>query len=89
MSCDAVLMLASRVGDDALYEALLAVEADWADAGVRSVQLIGDANAPGPIAWATYAGHRFAREIDMPAIGDALPFRREVTELVFEKNDPS
>ena len=33
---------------------------------------------------ATYAGHRYARELDMPDIGDALPFRREVTQL---KND--
>ncbi|RUW85066.1 hypothetical protein EOA29_06590 [Mesorhizobium sp. M1E.F.Ca.ET.063.01.1.1] len=37
--------------------------------------------APGPIAWATYAGHRFARELDEPDIGDALPFRREVAAL--------
>ena len=43
--------------------------------------MIGDACAPGPIAWATYAGHRYARELDMPDIGDALPFRREVTAL--------
>ena len=46
--------------------------------------MIGDAEAPGPIAWATYAGHRFARELDEPDIGDALPFRREVTALAAE-----
>ncbi|WP_159090224.1 hypothetical protein [Ruegeria sp. Alg231-54] len=51
--------------------------------GGRSV-LIGDANAPGPIAWATYAGHRYARELDGKDIGDALPFRREVTELAVD-----
>ena len=39
---------------------------------------------PGPIAWATYAGHRYARELDMPDIGDNLPFRREITELAAE-----
>ena len=48
------------------------------------VKVIGDAEAPGPIAWATYAGHRFARELDMPDIADALPFRREVTALAAE-----
>ena len=37
---------------------------------------IGDANAPAPIAWATYAGHRYAEELDAPDIGDAVPFRR-------------
>lgn len=28
-----------------------------------------------------YAGHRYARELDGLDIGDALPFRREVTQL--------
>ena len=79
--CDALVMVASREGDAALHGVLLAREDDWADAGVRTVRLIGDAEAPGPIAWATYAGHRYARELDEPGIGDALPFRREVTRL--------
>ncbi len=79
--CDAVVIVASRRSEDALFTALMARAADWADAGIRSVQRIGDADAPGPIAWATYAGHRYARELDMPDIGDALPFRREVTAL--------
>jgi dimethylamine/trimethylamine dehydrogenase len=75
------VLVASRVPDDALYRELMARRSDWADAGIRSVKVIGDACAPGPIAWATYAGHRYARELDMPDIGDALPFRREVTAL--------
>jgi len=79
--CDAVVIVGSRRSNDALYHDLMARQAAWADAGVRSVTLIGDAAAPGPIAWATYAGHRYARELDMPDIGDALPFRREVAEL--------
>ncbi len=78
---DAVVMVASRTSQDQLYQDLQARAAEWADAGIRSVKLIGDANAPGPIAWATYAGHRYARELDMPDVGDALPFRREVTAL--------
>jgi dimethylamine/trimethylamine dehydrogenase len=78
---DAVVLVTSRIGQDSLYHALLAQQGNWGDAGLRSVKLIGDANAPGPIAWATYAGHRYARELDMPDIGDALPFRREITAL--------
>ena len=74
-------MVASRVSEDALYQDVMARQADWADAGIKSVKLIGDAAAPAPIAWATYAGHRYARELDTPDIGDALPFRREVTQL--------
>ncbi len=34
-----------------------------------------------PIAWATYAGHRYAEELDAPDIGDKVPFRREVVGL--------
>ena len=79
--CDAVVLVTSRREKNGLYLDLKAREADWADAGIRSVRIIGDANAPGPIAWATYAGHRYARELDEPDRGDALPFRREITEL--------
>lgn len=84
MGCDAVVIVGARQGEDRVFTDLMARQQDWADAGIRSVKLIGDANAPGPIAWATYAGHRYARELDMPDIGDALPFRREVTELAME-----
>jgi dimethylamine/trimethylamine dehydrogenase len=78
---DAVVIVASRIGNDTLYTDLIAQQADWADAGIKSVKLFGDAEAPGPIAWATYAGHRYARELDGPDIGDDLPFRREITQL--------
>ncbi|PLS21342.1 NAD(P)-binding protein [Neptunicoccus cionae] len=79
--CGSVVMVASKLENNELYHALKARESEWADAGIKSVELIGDANAPGPIAWATYAGHRYARELDGEDIGDALPFRREITEL--------
>ena len=81
MSADAVVMVASRTGQDAVYRTLKAQHDAWTDAGLLSVRMIGDAEAPGPIAWATYAGHRYARELDAGDIGDALPFRREVTAL--------
>jgi dimethylamine/trimethylamine dehydrogenase len=83
-AADAVVMVASRTGDDAIYNALKEREAEWADAGIKSVKLFGDAEAPGPIAWSTYAGHRYARELDGEDIGDALPFRREITELAVD-----
>jgi len=81
-AADAVVMVTSRVGETALYDALRARQADWAAAGIRSVRLIGDAAAPAPIAWATYAGRRFAEDLDAPETGDALPFRREIAELL-------
>ena len=78
---DAVVMAASRQMNDALWRQLQSRSDEWKDAGIRDIKVIGDAEAPGPIAWATYAGHRYARELDVADIGDALPFRREITEL--------
>ena len=78
---DTVVMVTSRIGDDSLWQALKSREDEWDEKGIDSIKLIGDAEAPAPIAWATYAGHRYARELDMPEIGDELPFRREVAAL--------
>ncbi|MCK0104401.1 hypothetical protein [Pseudohalocynthiibacter sp. F2068] len=80
-AADALVMVASRVGNDEVYYNLKAREPDWANAGIKSVKLFGDAEASGPIAWSTCAGHRYARELDGEYIGDALSFRREITEL--------
>jgi len=72
----------SRNPDNRLHHAARAL--DWQGAGIRSLQLIGDAAAPGPIAWATYAGRRWAEELDAPDRGDELPFRREIAGLLPE-----
>jgi len=81
IACDAVVLVTARLPEDGLYLDLTARAAEWADHGLRSVRLVGDANAPAAIAWATYAGHRYAEELDAPDRGDALPFRREVATL--------
>jgi dimethylamine/trimethylamine dehydrogenase len=81
ISCDGMLLVTSRLPNDRLYIDLLEQKAKWADSGIESVKVIGDAQAPAAIAWATYAGHRYAEEFDMPDIGDALPFKREVAGL--------
>ncbi len=82
IACDAVVMVTSRLPDDGIYLGLKEREADWADNGIVSVKVIGDANAPAAIAWATYAGHRYAEELEEAPIGDALPFRREVARIM-------
>ena len=62
---------------------ILKVKHWWADCGIESVSLIGDAMAPAPIAAAVYAGHKYARNFGGPAeTGDELPFKREVAELL-------
>ncbi len=81
IACDSVLLVTARLGEDGLYRDLVARRDEWAAAGLKGVRLFGDALAPAPIAWATYAGHRYARELDEPDIGDALPFRRELAQL--------
>jgi dimethylamine/trimethylamine dehydrogenase len=76
-----VLMVTSRLPNESLMLDLTARAAAWADHGIQSVKVIGDAQAPAAIAWATYAGHRYAEELDAADIGDALPFKREVAGL--------
>ncbi|WHZ19832.1 MAG: Histamine dehydrogenase [Rhodanobacteraceae bacterium] len=75
LPCDAVVTVTARLPDDALYQELLRREYEWADAGIRWVRCIGDAEAPGLIAHAVYAGHRYARELEEPATGD-VTFKR-------------
>ena len=85
LGAGAIVYVSSRNPNDALWQALKARKADWADAGIQSIKVFGDAEAPAPIAWATYAGHRFARELDAPELAPGeVPFRREVVGLAAE-----
>jgi dimethylamine/trimethylamine dehydrogenase len=81
IACEAVVMVTSRLPCDQIYLDLKDCENAWGDHNIASVRVVGDANAPAAIAWATYAGHRYAEELDEPSLGDALPFRREVAGL--------
>ena len=77
VECAAVVTLTARLPNEALVLDLNSRQSQWADAGIASVQAIGDALAPGLIAHAVYAGHRYARDLDEPARGD-VPFRRHL-----------
>ena len=82
LAVDAVVLVTSRAPAEALAIELAARQAAWADAGIESIETIGDAFAPATIAHAVYAGRRYAEELDEPEdTGDSLPFRRELTEL--------
>ena len=76
---EALVLVTSRTPNDQLFQAARAL--DWQGAGIKSLKLIGDAAAPGPIAWATYAGRNWAETLDQPDQGDALTFRREIAAL--------
>ena len=81
MAADALVMVTARLPNESLTRALLARQGEWAGAGLVSMKAIGDAWAPSTIAAAVYAGRRYAEEFEAPPIGDALPFKREVTGL--------
>ena len=57
-------VVGAREPEDALYRALAARPQDLREAGIRTLQKIGDCDVPGAVAHATYAGHRLAREFD-------------------------
>ena len=78
LQADAVVLVTSQVSNNSVWLELKEKSDQWAEHGIKSIKPIGDADAPAPIAWATYAGHRYAREMDNHIELDALPFKREV-----------
>ena len=79
---ESLVMVTSRVPDDALYHELAAADDSITQAGIRNLEQIGDCHAPATIAAAVYEGHRFARELGETSLD--IPFRREITELTGE-----
>ena len=78
-----MIPVTARLPNDALCLDLLARKPEWADSGIESVTAIGDALAPATIAHATYAGRRYAEELDqLPLAEGELPFKREIIGLV-------
>jgi dimethylamine/trimethylamine dehydrogenase len=80
-TADCVVAVTARTPSTGLYDQLLAARDRWDDHGVRTVTALGDCHAPGTIAAAVYAGHKYARELGEPADPDGIGFRREVTAL--------
>ena len=77
-----LVSVTSRLSDDGLYLDLKADDAARADAGILTLKNIGDADVPGAIVHAVYAGHKAAREFGEVIDPDQFPFKRE---LVFVK----
>ena len=72
-----VVTVTSRLPNDELVHSLDGMTDALTHAGIISVNSIGDCLAPSTIAAAVYAGHRYAREFDLPQ-SDAGAFRREL-----------
>jgi dimethylamine/trimethylamine dehydrogenase len=72
-----IVLVTSRLPNEALYLALTADPDGVKATGIKSVTRIGDCLAPGFIAHAVYHGHRYARELDAPPSGE-VPFKRHL-----------
>jgi len=74
LTCDAIVMITDRLPNDALYHEL---QPALADGTLKSLRLIGDAEAPNIIAQAVFSGHLAAREFDEQIDSDETPFKVE------------
>ena len=72
-----LVLVTSRVPDNALYFALAGEDESRLADLPFSLMRIGDCMAPSTIAQAVYDGHRFAREVDERPDPDVVPFQRE------------
>ncbi len=71
---DHVVLVGDREPETSLHDALAPA---LADGRLDSLRLVGDADAPGLIAHAVFAGHLAAREFGDEVDPDVVPFRRE------------
>lgn len=75
---DALVLVTDRLPVDQLYRELSTAKLAGA---LHSLKIIGDAESPGTIAQAVFAGHLAAREFDETINPDNTPFLVEPTEL--------
>jgi dimethylamine/trimethylamine dehydrogenase len=68
IECSALIPVTSRLPNDQLSTDLLDQQDQWQDAGIITVNAIGDCLAPGLIAAATYSGHEIGRALDAPHV---------------------
>ena len=72
LPCDGIVMVTDRIPNDALYHEL---KPALAESKLKSLRLIGDAEAPNIIAQAIFSGHLAAREFDEIIDPDVTPFK--------------
>ncbi|MGD8404572.1 MAG: FAD-dependent oxidoreductase [Anaerolineales bacterium] len=70
---EAMLLVTDRISNDSLYYEL---KPELADGKLKSLRLIGDAEAPNIIAQAVFSGHLAAREFDEEPV-EETPFKIE------------
>jgi len=82
VEASSIVLVTTRVPNDAVYCQLQARNSDWRASGIENVTRIGDCYSPDTIAQAVWTGHRYARTLGNPEdINDEVPFKREIVEL--------
>ena len=72
-----LVLVGHRKQSDSLYTLLTSDEDALKASGIKSVQNIGDSNAPGAIVHATYAGHLYANTFDQEDGASSSDFKLE------------
>jgi dimethylamine/trimethylamine dehydrogenase len=77
VKAEGIVLVTNRISNDGLYYQL---QANLTDGRLKSLGLIGDAEAPNLIVQAVFAGHKAAQEFEGTDDG-SVPFRREHLRL--------
>jgi dimethylamine/trimethylamine dehydrogenase len=77
LAADSIVMVTARRPNDGLYRTLSERLAGGVEGAPKSIRRIGDCDAPAIIAAAIYAGHRYARELDLPHDQIGIPAPRD------------
>lgn len=64
LECGTLVVVGNRQSNDGLYKELASDECRLREAGITSIQSIGDCRVPGAVVHAVYSGHECARNID-------------------------
>ena len=72
-----LVLVGFRKQNDSLYNQLNSSEAALKASGIKSLQNIGDSNAPGAVVHAVYAGHLYANTFDQEDTNSSDDFKLE------------
>ena len=72
-----LVLVGYRKQNDSLYSDLNSRKADLSSSGIKSLQNIGDSNAPGAVVHAVYAGHLYANTFDQEDTDTSDDFKLE------------
>ena len=78
IDCASLIIVRLRSRNDRLFQELHSDLDRMADAGIKSLQSIGDCRAPGTIAHAVYAGHECARNMGTNDVSQPFALERPI-----------